>query len=93
MLPFGWTSSPRIWEAVCRVLAAALGRAGIRVLIYVDDFLLALLSKEEAYLTHILIKTVTAISITRAAAKGQWVPSHVLDDHSGFRIRIRECAW
>ncbi len=41
-LPFGWTSSPRIWESVCRVLAAALRRAGIRVLIYVDDFLLAL---------------------------------------------------
>jgi hypothetical protein len=86
-LPFGWTSSPRIWEAVCRVLAAALRRAGIRVLIYVDDFLLALRSKEEAYRSRILIEAVfTAISITRAPAKGQWVPSHVLDDHLGFRI-------
>ena len=86
-LPFGWTSSPRIWEAVCRVLAAALRRAGIRVLIYVDDFLLALRSKEEAYQARVLIEAAfSASGITRAPAKGQWVPSHVLDDHLGFRI-------
>jgi hypothetical protein len=86
-MPFGWTSSPRIWEALCQVLAASLRRAGIRVLIYVDDFLLAWLSKEKAYWTRILIEAAfTASCITRAPAKGQWVPSHVLADHLGFRI-------
>lgn len=86
-LPFGWTSSPRIWEAVCRVLAAALRRAGVRVLIYVDDFLLALRTKEESYAARVLIDAAfQASGITRAPAKGQWEPSHVLHDHLGFCI-------
>ena len=86
-LPFGWTSSPRIWEAVCRVLAAALRQVGIRVLIYVDDFLLALRCKSEAYYARTLIQAAfTASGITRAPAKGQWIPGHVLFDHLGFHI-------
>ena len=58
--------APPVWEAVCRVLAAALRRAGIQVLIYVDDFLLALRSKEEAYRARILIEAAfTSSGITR----------------------------
>lgn len=87
VLPFGWTSSPRIWEAVCRVLAAALRRAGIRVLIYVDDFLLALRTRKEACDARPIIEAAfLASGLTRAPGKGQWEPSQVLDDHLGFRI-------
>jgi hypothetical protein len=67
-LPFGWTNSPRILEAVCRVLAVALRRAGIRVVIYVDDFLLALRSRTETYHARTLIQT----ALRPAALLDRW---------------------
>ena len=87
VLPFGWTSSPRIWAAVCRVLGAALRRAGIRVLVYVDDFLLALRTRKEACDARPIIEAAfLASGLTRAPDKGQWEPSRMLLDHLGFQI-------
>jgi hypothetical protein len=50
------------------VLAVALRRAGIRVVIYVDDFLLALRSRTETYHARTLIQT----ALRPAALLDRW---------------------
>jgi hypothetical protein len=85
--PFGWTASPRIWVAVFRVVVAALRRAGLRVLVFVDDLLIALASYAEAVRAKTIIEeTFAASGLTRAPGKGQFEPTQVLIDHLGFRI-------
>ena len=47
-LPFGLCSAPRIFTKVLKPVAAFLRRKAIRVLIYLDDFLLLAATMEEA---------------------------------------------
>jgi len=85
--PFGWTASPRIWVAVFRVVVAALRRASLRVLVLVDDLLIALASYAEAVRAKTSIEeTFAASGLTWAPGKGQFEPMQVLVDHLGFRI-------
>jgi hypothetical protein len=85
--PFGWTSSPRIWVSVCRVVVAALRRAGMTVFVFVDDFLIALDSQEEAQRAKVIVEEIfLASGLTRAPSKGQWEPSQTLVDHLGYEI-------
>jgi len=85
--PFGWAASPRIWVAVFRVVVAALQRAGLRILVFVDDLLIALASYAEAVRAKTIIEeTFAASSLTQAPGKGQFEPTQVLVDHLGFKI-------
>ena len=55
-LPFGLCSAPRIFTKLMKPIAAFLRRKSIRVLIYLDDFLLLAATREEAVKnTHLLI--------------------------------------
>ena len=90
-LPFGFTSSPRIYTAVARVVASALRREGLRVLVFVDDYLIATRSRAQTLRAR---RTVTRIfndcGFVRALGKGQFdKPTQVLIDHLGFQIDSR----
>ena len=85
--PFGWTASPRIWVAVFRVVVAALRRAGLRILVFVDDLLIALATRSAALRAKVIIEaTFVASGLTRAPDKGQFEPTQTLKDHLGFQI-------
>jgi len=85
--PFGWTASPRIWVAIFRVVVAAFRRAGLRVLVFVDKLLIALVSYVEAMRAKTIIQeTFASSSLTRAPGKDQFEPTQVLVNHLGIRI-------
>lgn len=50
-LPFGLSTSPRVFTRVTRVVLAYLRRRGISVFAYIDDWLLLAKSEQEAYQT------------------------------------------
>ena len=87
MTPFGWTASPRIWVAVFRVVVAELRHAGLRILVFVDDLLIALATRSEALRAKVIIEaTFIASGLTRAPNKSQFEPTQTLKDHLGFQI-------
>lgn len=47
-LPFGLSSSPRIFTKILKPLVARLRPMGIRLIIYLDDILIMVASREEA---------------------------------------------
>jgi hypothetical protein len=90
-LPFGWTQSPRVYTAVARVVVAALRRAGLRVLIFVDDYLIATSTRGQALQAkRIIIDIFRRSGFEKAPGKGQFFPSHTLLDHLGFHIDSRD---
>jgi len=87
LTPFGWTASPRIWVPVFRVVVAALRRAGLRILVLVDDLLIALATHSETLRAKVIIEaTFIASGLTHAPNKGQFEPTQTLKDHLGFQI-------
>ena len=89
-LPFGMTMSPYVWAKVFKVLSRALRKAGIHVLIYVDDGLASLPSRAAALLARDLVQELFLRSgLTRAEEKGVWEPTQILPDHLGFSIDSR----
>ena len=47
-LPFGLSSAPRVFTKLCRPIAAHFRSRGIRLLVYLDDWLLMAQSKDQA---------------------------------------------
>ena len=85
-LPFGLTSSPRIFTKVLRPLIKIIRSKGIRIAVYLDDILLMARSKEEA-LEHTtsLIQCLQHYGFTINEKKSLLAPSHVID-YLEFRI-------
>ena len=89
--PFGWAVSPRIWVTVFRVVVTALRRAGLRVLAFVNDLLIALISYAESMRAKTIIEETFATScLTLAPGTGQFEPTQVVVDHLGFRISSKD---
>lgn len=85
-LPFGLSTAPRVFTKVMRPFVAALRKQGIRVLPYIDDFLLmsgdkaqSLRDREEAD------RLIRALGLTRNPEKGYWEPTQNLI-HLGIGI-------
>jgi len=56
-LPFGLSSAPRVFTKVTRPIVAWLRQLGVRMVAYIDDFLLLAQSREEAHLQGQLMVT------------------------------------
>ena len=85
-LSFGWSLSPWVFTKVMRVLVGALRSRGVRVLPYLDDFLL--LSRDHASALRdreILSTLLHNLGLRRNETKGMWEPAQVVD-HLGLRI-------
>ena len=88
-LPFGLTSSPRIFTKVLRPLIKLIRSKGIRVVAYLDDLLLMARTKEELLLhTASLRKCLQDHGFTINENKSCLTPSHVID-YLGFQINSR----
>ena len=57
-LPFGLSSAPRVFTKITRPIVAWLRQLGVRLIAYIDDFLLLAPSKEEAHVQAQLMTTV-----------------------------------
>src|SRR5438270_13758663 len=79
-LPFGLTSSPRIFTKVLRPLIKLIRSKGIRVVVYLDDLLIMARTKEELLL-HIasLRQCLQNHRFTINENKSCLTPSHVID--------------
>ena len=85
-LPFGLCSAPRIFTKLMKPIAAFLRRKSIRVLIYLDDFLLLAATKEEAVKnTHLLITLLQSLGFIINFKKSSLTPSQVIT-FLGFKI-------
>lgn len=87
-LPFGWRGSPLTWTKLMRTWVGYIRSLGIRCLILLDDLCYAISgSVADARRARAIIEQVFAASgLVRKLSKGQWEPSHVLEDHLGYRI-------
>lgn len=89
-LPFGFTASPYVWAKVFHVLTKAMRRAGLSVLIWVDDGLCAMRTYAEAIIARDLVQQLFLQSgLTKAPGKGVWHPTQRLEQHLGFSIDSR----
>ena len=87
-LPFGWRGSPLAWTKLMRTWVAHIRSLGIRCIILLDDLAYAVQgSKARALQAQRQIQAAfDAAGLVRQPTKGQWSPSHVLEDHLGFRV-------
>jgi ribonuclease HI len=85
-LPFGLTTSPRIFTKILKPLIKLARAQGIRVVAYLDDLLIMARTKQEA-LTHLnsLITCLQNHGFTINEKKSCLDPSQVID-YLGFRI-------
>ena len=78
-LPFGLCSAPRIFTKLMKPVAAFLRRKSIRILIYLDDFLLLAATKEEAVRnTHLLVTLLQSLGFVVNFKKSSLIPSQVI---------------
>ena len=85
-LPFGLCSAPKIFTQLMKPITAFLRRKSIRVLIYLDDFLLLAATKEEAVKnTHLLITLLQSLGFIINFKKSSLTPSQVIT-FLGFKI-------
>jgi hypothetical protein len=85
-LSFGWSHSPFIFTKVMRVLVRALRSRGIRVLPYLDDFLLISRSHSDALRDRDILQTLLHnLGLKRNESKGQWEPQQTVD-HLGLSV-------
>jgi len=75
-LPFGLSSAPRVFTKVMRVFVRALRVRGIRVLPYLDDFLIVSASRVEALLNRVVVQDLmVSLGLSRNMSKGMWEPA------------------
>ena len=85
-LPFGLTSSPRVFTKILRPLIKLLRAKGIRVVVYLDDLLIMARTKEELLRhTDSLIRCLQDHGFTINQKKSCLTPSHVID-YLGFQV-------
>ena len=85
-LPFGLCSSPRIFTKVLKPVAAFLSRTSIRILIYLDDFLLLAATMEEAVKnTQLVVTLLHSLGFTINLQKSLLIPTQVIT-FLGFKI-------
>ena len=85
-LPFGLCSAPRIFTKVLKPVAAFLRRKAIRVLIYLDDFLLLAATVEEAVKnTQLVVTLLQSLGFTINLKKSLLIPIQVIT-FLGFQI-------
>lgn len=85
-LPFGLCSAPRIFTKVLKPVAAFLRRKAIRVLIYLDDFLLLAATVEEAVKnTQLVVNLLQSRGFTINPKKSLLIPTQVIN-FLGFKI-------
>jgi hypothetical protein len=85
-LPFGLTSSPRIFTKVLKPVVAFLRRQGIKLSIYMDD-LLMWNSDKEKLLEHLkeVIKTLQSLGFEINFEKSRLIPTQIID-FLGFKL-------
>jgi len=75
-LPFGLQSAPLVFTKLMRVFVRALRARGLRVLPYLDDFLVVSGSERQAMTHRLAVQEVlTSLGLTRNPSKGQWSPA------------------
>ena len=85
-LPFGLCSAPRIFTKGLKPVAAFLRRNAIRVLIYLDDFLLLAATVEEAVNnTQLVVTLLQSLGFTINLKKSLLIPTQVIT-FLGFQI-------
>lgn len=85
-LPFGLSTAPRVFTKVMRPFVAALRSHGIRVLPYIDDFLLMSGSHGEALTARRVAENlIQRLGLTRNTEKGAWEPARNIL-HLGLQI-------
>lgn len=85
-LPFGLSTAPRVFTKVMRPFVQAMRQKGIRVLPYIDDFLLMSTSKERSVLDRRTAEElISKLGLTRNTDKGFWEPTRNLI-HLGIGI-------
>ncbi|KAL1922224.1 uncharacterized protein VTP21DRAFT_9763 [Calcarisporiella thermophila] len=90
VLPFGLTSSPRIFTKVLRPVLTVCRKAGTRVAAYLDDLLIAASSIEESKMhTQMLINTLEKFGFVVNFEKSTLTSSQEIE-HLGFKIHTRE---
>eukprot|EP00042_Codosiga_hollandica_P038957 m.323018 g.323018 ORF g.323018 m.323018 type:complete len:158 (+) comp55519_c0_seq23:846-1319(+) len=78
-LPFGLSTAPRIFQKVMRALVAEIRGKGLRVLPYIDDFLLLATSTQQALKQRAIIgEFIQRLGLTRNVEKGFWAPTQDL---------------
>lgn len=74
-LPFGLSTAPRVFTKVMRPFVTAMRSRGIRVLPYIDDFLMMSQSREEAIQARQIAQDLLQqLGLTRNEEKGYWEP-------------------
>jgi hypothetical protein len=74
-MPFGYTNAPFVLTKVLRVCVEALRRAGIRCLVYMDDFILFAETEAEALAQQPQVEAILReYGVMRQPSKGEWIP-------------------
>lgn len=90
VLPFGVASAPWVFTKGKRVLVKMWRAQGIRLIPYMDDFLFAASSREEALrLRAQVLEDLAALGWSTSWAKSQWKPAQIVE-FLGFIIDTRE---
>jgi hypothetical protein len=85
-LPFGWSLSPLVFTKVMRVPAAHLRSVGVRLLLYLDDWLFLAATRSDALATRALVDHLFRIlGLRRNPEKGVWDPTQRLQ-HLGLLV-------
>ena len=85
-LPFGLCSAPRIFTKVLKPVAVFLRRKAIRVLIYLDDFLLLAATVQEAVKnTQLVVSLLQSLGFTINPKKSLLIPTQAIT-FLGFQI-------
>ena len=75
-MPFGLKSAPRIWTRFLRLVVAMPRRQGIRVVIYLDDFLIMNPTREGCHRdTVTVVNTLRSLGLLLAASKCETIPT------------------
>jgi hypothetical protein len=89
-LPFGWSLSPHVFTKTMRVPAARLRSLGVRLLVYLDDWLFLAPSRPAALETRsTVVRVFRDLGLQRNPTKGVWEPSQRLD-HLGLTVNLKQ---